>query len=93
MVREVKYPWSSGADPEKNLTGFQPLIIINGIYKYVYFWVLNMNIREFLTLGLSHCMGTQRCCDVESTSLTLIQHRNNVVCAVGFVIFFYFVRI
>ena len=28
-------------------------------------------------------MDTQRCCDVESTSLTLIQRRKNVVRAVG----------
>ena len=28
-------------------------------------------------------LGTQRCYDVESTSLTLIQHRNNVACPVG----------
>ena len=28
-------------------------------------------------------LGTQRCCDVESTSLTLIPRRNNVVCQVG----------
>ena len=28
-------------------------------------------------------LGTRRCCDVESTSLTLIQRRNNVVCPVG----------
>ena len=27
--------------------------------------------------------NTRRCCDVESTSLTLIQRRNNVVCPVG----------
>ena len=27
-------------------------------------------------------LGTQRCCDVESTSLTLIQRRNNAVCPV-----------
>ena len=29
-------------------------------------------------------LGTRRCCDVESTSMTLIQHHNNVVCPVGF---------
>ena len=28
-------------------------------------------------------LGTRRCCDVESTSLTLIQRRNNVVCPLG----------
>ena len=28
-------------------------------------------------------MGTRRCCDVESTSLTFIQCPNNVVCLVG----------
>ena len=28
-------------------------------------------------------LGTWRCCDVESTSSTLIQRRNNVVCPVG----------
>ena len=28
-------------------------------------------------------LGTRRCCDVESTSLTLIQRRNNVVYPVG----------
>ena len=28
-------------------------------------------------------LGTRRCCDVESTSLTLIQRRNNVVCPGG----------
>ena len=27
--------------------------------------------------------GTRRCCDVESTSMTLIQRCNNVVCPVG----------
>ena len=27
--------------------------------------------------------NTRRCCDVESTSLTLLQRRNNVVCPVG----------
>ena len=34
-----------------------------------------------------HCqfqLGTQRFCDVESTSMTLIQCRKNVVCPVGF---------
>ena len=31
----------------------------------------------------SRCTGTRRCCDVESTSMTLIQRRNNVVCLVG----------
>ena len=28
-------------------------------------------------------LGTRRCCDVESTSLTLIKRRDNVVCPVG----------
>ena len=28
-------------------------------------------------------LGTRRCCDVESTSMTLILRRNNVVCPVG----------
>ena len=28
-------------------------------------------------------LGTRRCCDVESTSTTLIQRPNNVVCPVG----------
>ena len=28
-------------------------------------------------------LGKRRCCDVESTSLTLLQRRNNVVCPVG----------
>ena len=28
-------------------------------------------------------LGTQRCCDIELTSLTLIQRHNNVVCPVG----------
>ena len=28
-------------------------------------------------------LGTRRCCDVESTSMTLIQRRNDVVCPVG----------
>ena len=28
-------------------------------------------------------LGTRRCCDVESTSLTLIQRRSNAVCPVG----------
>ena len=62
------------------------------IYIYIYgnFRVLKLNICEFLILGLSHCMGTQRCCNVELTSLTLIQHHNNVVCPVGFVNFFLF---
>ena len=34
-------------------------------------------------VGPTYPLGTQRCCDVESTSLTLIQRRNNVVCPVG----------
>ena len=44
----------AGADTEKNLTGFQPLIIINGIHRYIYgnFQFLNLNIRELLILGL-----------------------------------------
>ena len=29
-------------------------------------------------------LGTRRCYDVESTSATLIQRRNNVVCPVGY---------
>ena len=29
-------------------------------------------------------LSTWRCCDVESTSMTLIQRRNNVVCPVGY---------
>ena len=32
---------------------------------------------------ISHPMDTTRCCDVESTSMTLIQRRINVVCPVG----------
>ena len=28
-------------------------------------------------------LGTRRCCDVESTSMTLIQRRNSVVCPAG----------
>ena len=32
--------------------------------------------------GVSH-LGTRRYCDVESTSMTLIQRRNNVVCPVS----------
>ena len=28
-------------------------------------------------------LGPRRCCDIESTSLTLIQRHNNVVCPVG----------
>ena len=31
-------------------------------------------------------LDTRRCCDVELTSLTLIQRRNNVVCPVGYTI-------
>ena len=30
-------------------------------------------------------LDTRRCCDVDSTSLTLIQHRNNVVCSVVYI--------
>ena len=33
-------------------------------------------------------LGTGRCCGVESTSLTLIQRRNNVACPVGAVVIF-----
>ena len=34
--------------------------------------------------GFEHYpLGTRRCCDVESTSMTLIQRRNNVVWRVG----------
>ena len=29
-------------------------------------------------------LGTRDCCDVQSTSMTLIQRRNNVVCPVGY---------
>ena len=32
---------------------------------------------------ISYPLDTRRCCDVESTSLTLIQRRSNVVCLVG----------
>ena len=32
---------------------------------------------------LSLPLGTRSCCDVESTSMTLIQPRNNIVCPVG----------
>ena len=31
-------------------------------------------------------LGTRRCYDVESASMTLIQRRNNVVCPVGYYI-------
>ena len=31
----------------------------------------------------SNPLGTRHCCDVESTSLPLIQRHNNVVCPVG----------
>ena len=31
--------------------------------------------------------GTPRYCDVESTSMTLIQRRDNVVCPVGCIVF------
>ena len=31
----------------------------------------------------SHPLGIRRCCDVESTSMTLIQCRNNIVCPLG----------
>ena len=48
----------TGADLEKNLTGFQPLLIIEGWnpVRYIYmviFWFLNLYgpIREFLILG------------------------------------------
>ena len=42
------------ADPEKNLTGFQPLLINNVIDRYIYgnLGGLNSNIREFLILRL-----------------------------------------
>ena len=46
------------------------------IFIDVYLW-------SVITSLLSFPLGTRRCCDVESTSLTLIQRRNNVVCPVG----------
>ena len=44
-----------------------------------------------LTAGRKNPLGPSRCCDVESTSMTLIQRLNNVVCPVvlSFVIFFF----
>ena len=34
-----------------------------------------------LSTTTSFPLGTQRCCDVESTSMMLIQRRNNILCA------------
>ena len=34
-------------------------------------------------------LGTRRCCDVEATSKTLLQRRNNVVCPLGWYEHFY----
>ena len=43
----------------------------------------HLDLNEHLTCSRQCPPGTRRCCDVESTSLTLIQRRNNVVCPVG----------
>ena len=41
-----------------------------------------------VTVNNGSPLGTRQCCDVESTSLTLNQRRNNVVCPVGKNVFF-----
>ena len=41
------------------------------------------NARNRLSDDIHYPVGTRRCCDVESTSLTLIQRRNNVGCPAG----------
>ena len=46
---------NAGADPEKNLTGFQPLIIISYTDTCIYIYgnfLRDLNIREFLILVL-----------------------------------------
>ena len=43
-------------------------------------WSITVYIAVFNHFPLS----SRRCCDVESTSMTLIQRRNNVVSSVGF---------
>ena len=40
------------------------------------------NSHAYLRRG-RNTLGTRLCCEVESTSMTLIQRRNNVVCPVG----------
>ena len=52
---------------------------VEGRYK-----IMTKNPREEITdVAYAYPLGTRRCCDVESTSLTLIQRRINVVCPVG----------
>ena len=43
----------------------------------------NRDIKIAPEIGGNKSQGTRRCYDVESTSLTLIQCRNNVVCTLG----------
>ena len=40
-------------------------------------------IESWHVIPTLHHVGTRRCCDVESTSLTFIQRHNNVVCPVS----------
>ena len=51
-------------------------------FTFLYSFCAHMKMNEAPIFYL-YPLGTQRCCDVESTSVTLIQRRNNVVCPVG----------
>ena len=51
-------------------------ISVNQVHNVIYF-------KNMPTIRKHHPLGTQRCCDVESTSLMLIQRLNSVVCPVG----------
>ena len=58
--------------------------IKGGLSVQVCVWEEVIVCRPSSDLRFLPAPGTRRCCDVESTSLTLIQRRNNVVCPVGF---------
>ena len=54
MNRALGHLCAPGADPEKNLTGFQPLIIIAYTDTCILYinYLRDLNIREFLILVL-----------------------------------------
>ena len=45
--------------------------------------MLGQRRRLWSNIITAHPLSVRRCCDVESTSMTLIQRRNCVVCPVG----------
>ena len=59
-------------------------VLLSGAFQGFVIW----SVPGFCYLECSIPPGTRRCCGVESTSMTLIQSRNNVVCPVGLIISF-----